>query len=107
MLQILVNRIDLGMTLPEAIAAPRATQRNAATTQAEPGFIALPTTSGLEALGQKFAVTDTSSLDPTIKIPPTIGTANGLEALPDGQWLAASEPTRRGGGSAGVVRTSP
>ena len=28
--QILVNRIDLGMTLPEAIAAPRATQRNTA-----------------------------------------------------------------------------
>ena len=38
-LQILVNRIDLGMTLPEAIAAPRATQRNTAAPQAEPAFI--------------------------------------------------------------------
>ena len=37
-LQILVNRIDLGMTLPEAIAAPRATQRNTAAVQAEPAF---------------------------------------------------------------------
>jgi gamma-glutamyltranspeptidase/glutathione hydrolase len=102
-LGILVNRVDFGMTLPDAIAAPRASQRNSATTQAEPDFIALPTTPGLEALGQKFAVTDTSSLDPTIKIPPTIGVATGLEALGRGQWLAAAEPTRRGGGSAGVV----
>ena len=38
-LQILVNEIDFGMTLPEAIAAPRASQRNLATVQAEPGFI--------------------------------------------------------------------
>ena len=41
-LQILLNRIDFGMTLPEAIAAPRASQRNAPTTQAEPAFIASP-----------------------------------------------------------------
>ncbi len=39
-LQILLNRIDLGMTLPEAVAAPRASQRNAAATPAEPEFIA-------------------------------------------------------------------
>jgi gamma-glutamyltranspeptidase/glutathione hydrolase len=95
------------MTLPDAIAAPRASQRNSATTQAEPDFIALPTTPGLEALGQKVAITDTSGLDPSIKIPPTIGVASGLEALGGGQWLAAAEPTRRGGGSAGVVRVQP
>ena len=106
-LGILVNRIDFGMTLPDALAAPRASQRNSATTQAEPDFIALPTTPGLQALGQAFAVTDTSGLDPSIKIPPTIGVASGLEALPGGEWLAAAEPTRRGGGSAGVVRPSP
>jgi gamma-glutamyltranspeptidase/glutathione hydrolase len=102
-LQILVNRLDFGMTLPEAIAAPRASQRNSPTTQAEPDFIAQPTTPGLQALGQTFAISDTSPLDPTIKIPPTIGVATGLEALGRGQWLAAAEPTRRGGGSAGVV----
>lgn len=38
-LQILVNRLDLGMTLPEAIAAPRASQRNTGTTEAEPEFL--------------------------------------------------------------------
>ena len=102
-LQILVNRVDLGMTLPEAIAAPRASQRNSATTQAEPAFIALPTTPGLEKLGQSFAISDTSPLDPSIKIPPTIGAASGLEFLGHGDVLAAGETVRRGGSAAGVV----
>src|SRR5881394_4679557 len=35
-LQILVNRLDFGMTLPDAIAAPRASQRDSVTTEAEP-----------------------------------------------------------------------
>ena len=102
-LGILVNRIDLGMSLPQAIAAPRASQRNSATTQAEPAFIAQSTTPGLEALGQSFAVSNTSPLDPTITIPPTIGTATGLEFLPRHRILAAAEPSRRGGGAAGVL----
>ena len=101
--QILLNRIDLGMSLPEAIAAPRASQRNAATTQVEPAFLTLPTTPGLQALGHTFAIRDTSGLDPTIRISPDIGVASGLEFLPNGQVLAAGEPTRRGGSSAGVV----
>ena len=67
----------------------------AATTQAEPAFIAQPTTPGLEALGQSFAVSTTSPLDPTITIPPTIGTATGLR-VPD----APSDPRRRRAGSA-------
>lgn len=102
-LQILVSRIDRGVSLPDAIAAPRASQRNSANSQAEPEFLALPTTPGLQALGQKFIVLDTSPLDPTIKIAPTIGVASGLEFLPHGEVLAAGEPVRRGGSSAGVV----
>jgi gamma-glutamyltranspeptidase/glutathione hydrolase len=102
-LQILVNRIDFGMSLPAAIAAPRASQRNSAVTQAEPDFIAGPATPGLEALGQSFQIVDTSPLDPSIKISPLIGAASGLEFLPGGRVLAAAEPVRRGGGSAGVV----
>lgn len=85
-LQVLVNRLDLGMTLPEAIAAPRATQRNTASVQAEPTF---PRTD-LEALGHTFADN------------PEIGAATGIELTPDG-FVAAAEPVRRGGGSAGVV----
>jgi gamma-glutamyltranspeptidase / glutathione hydrolase len=105
-LQILVDRIDLGMSLPAAIAAPRASQRNSAVTQAEPEFIAEPSTPGLEALGQSFAIVDTSPLDPTIKISPAIGAAAGLEFYPGGVTLAAAEPVRRGGGSAGVLYPS-
>lgn len=103
-LQILTERIDLGMSLPAAIAAPRASQRNSATTTAEPAFIALPTTPGLQQLGQSFVVSDTSPLNPAIKIAPTIGVATGLELLGDGRVLAAGEPSRRGGSAAGVVR---
>jgi gamma-glutamyltranspeptidase/glutathione hydrolase len=103
-LQILSERIDLGMSLPNAIAAPRASQRNSPTTTAEPDFIALPTTPGLEALGQSFAISNTSPLNPSIQIPPTIGVATGLELLRDGAVLAAGEPSRRGGSDAGVVQ---
>jgi gamma-glutamyltranspeptidase/glutathione hydrolase len=86
------------------MAAPRVSQRNSATTQAEPAFLAQPTTPALEQLGQSFAVSDTSPLNPDIKIPPTIGVASGLELFRGGRLEAAAEPTRRGGGSAGVVR---
>ena len=105
-LQILVNRIDFGMSLPHAIAAPRASQRNAPKTQAEPDFLAEPTTAGLQALGQTFYVNSTSPLDPSIQIPPTIGIAAGLEFLPHGQILAAGEPVRAGGTSAAVIHPS-
>ncbi|MQY10444.1 Glutathione hydrolase proenzyme [Streptomyces sp. RB5] len=90
-LQILTGRLDRGMSLPEAIAAPRASQRNTALTQAEPGFA--PEQGALEALGHGFGAT------------PEIGAATGIERLPDGRWLAAAEPVRRGGGSAAVVHT--
>jgi gamma-glutamyltranspeptidase / glutathione hydrolase len=105
-LEILMNKIDLGMKLPDAIAAPRASQRNSATTQAEPAFLALPTTPGLEALGQAFAISDTSPLNPSIKIAPTISVATGLQLLGHGKVLAAGEPVRRGGSAAGVVSPS-
>jgi gamma-glutamyltranspeptidase/glutathione hydrolase len=97
-LQILVNRLDLGMNLEQAIAAPRASQRNAAATQAEPAFLNLPEIPGLEALGEKFTLVPPSGT-PT----PEIGAATGLEFLPDGAVEAAAEPARRGGGAAAVV----
>lgn len=97
-LQILVNRLDLGMNLEQAIAAPRASQRNAASTQAEPAFLNLPQIPGLEALGETFTLAPPSGT-PT----PEIGAATGLEFLPDGAVEAAAEPARRGGGAAAVV----
>jgi gamma-glutamyltranspeptidase/glutathione hydrolase len=87
-LQILLDRLDLGMTLPQAIADPRASQRNAVNTGAEPAFLASPVRAALEARGHHFV--DAGE----------IGAATGIEFLPAGGVLAAAEPVRRGGGSA-------
>jgi gamma-glutamyltranspeptidase/glutathione hydrolase len=92
-LQILVDRLDLGATLPEAIAAPRATQRNTAATLAEAAFLSSP-----EA--QALATVYSHVLSPTGEI----GAATGIEFLDGGSLLAAAEPQRRGGGSAAVVK---
>jgi gamma-glutamyltranspeptidase/glutathione hydrolase len=89
-LQILINRIDLGMTLPQALAAPRATQRNTAAVVAEPAFIAGPGVA-LGGLGHTFT--------PMAEI----GAATAIEFLPHGELLACAEPVRRGTGSAGTV----
>jgi gamma-glutamyltranspeptidase/glutathione hydrolase len=92
-LQVLLERIDLGATLPEAIARPRASQRNAAMTQAEPAFIS-------SAEGQTLAGQFGHAFTPT----PELGAVTGLELLKGNRVLAAAEPVRRGGGSAAVVR---
>jgi gamma-glutamyltranspeptidase / glutathione hydrolase len=91
--QILLDRIDLGSTLPEAIAAPRAVERNTASSTAEPAFIDSPEGQALASrYGHSFASTA------------EIGAVTGLEFLEGDQVLAAAEPVRRGGGSAAVVR---
>jgi len=92
-LQMLVDRLDLGLTLPQAIADPRASQRNTATTSAEQAFLDSDEADALKERGHVFA-------DPP---PPEIGAANGIEFLGNGGFLAAAEPVRRGGGSAMVV----
>ncbi|MGI5246003.1 gamma-glutamyltransferase [Dactylosporangium sp. CA-139066] len=91
-LQILVNRLDLGMTLPEALAAPRASQRNTASVTAEPAFISSPEGQALAGLHHTFT--------PMAEI----GAATAIEFLPHGRLLACAEPVRRGSGSAGTVR---
>ncbi|MGH3330678.1 MAG: gamma-glutamyltransferase, partial [Nocardioidaceae bacterium] len=99
--QMLFNRVDRGMTLPEAIAAPRASQRNTAAVIAEPEFIdrygAELTSYGhkLQKSGDAF----TSAAE--------IGAATAIEFGEDGMLTAVSEPRRRGGGSALVVSPAP
>ncbi len=95
-LQILVDRLDLQTPLPQAIAAPRATQRNGPATSAEPGFISSPEGQALAGAPYGHRLTAIT--------PPEIGAATGIEFLRRGRVLAAAEPTRRGGGSAMVVR---
>jgi gamma-glutamyltranspeptidase / glutathione hydrolase len=93
--QVLVDRIDLRSSLPQAIAAPRAVQRNGATSTAEPAFIASPEGQALRSqYGHAFA-------DPP---PSEIGAVTALEFQRRNRVLAAAEPVRRGGGSAAVVR---
>ena len=95
-LQMLFNRIDRGMSLPRAIAAPRATQRNTETDLAEPAFLRRYG-AGLEALGHDVEryVDSAGSTE--------IGAATGIEFGPHKRLTAVAEPKRRGGGSAAVV----
>ena len=90
-MQTLLNQIDFGMTLPEAIEAPRANQPNATSTNAEEGFTDRYG-SALTARGESFTAKD------------YIGIAAGVRLLPRGRMQAATESWRGGGGSAMVVR---
>jgi gamma-glutamyltranspeptidase/glutathione hydrolase len=99
-LQILINHIDFGMSLPEAIAAPRASQRNAPLTQAEAAFMSSPVKDTLTTqYGEQFA-TVTGAVLP---LNSWIGNATGIQYLGHGQYQAAAEPVRNRGGSALVV----
>jgi gamma-glutamyltranspeptidase/glutathione hydrolase len=92
-LQILINHLDLGMSIEEALAAPRVSQRNSmdATSTAEPLFTASDEAAALQALGHMFMGMD------------LIGAATALKFNDDGTVTAAAEPVRRNGGSAMVV----
>ncbi|MFJ8535394.1 gamma-glutamyltransferase [Streptomyces sp. NPDC093591] len=94
-LQTLTGFLDRGLPLVDAIAAPRASQRNQTTTEVEPGLWNSPLKAQLEAIGHGFRQNA------------EIGAATGVQRLPNGQWLAAAEKVRRGGGSAMVVRPAP
>jgi gamma-glutamyltranspeptidase / glutathione hydrolase len=91
--QILLDRLALGASLPDAIAAPRVSQRNAETSQAEQAFIDSPEGQALAGVyGQAFETPDD----------PGIGAATGIDFGRHGRVLAAAEPVRRGSGSAAV-----
>ncbi|MEO0408696.1 MAG: gamma-glutamyltransferase [Cyanobacteria bacterium P01_A01_bin.135] len=93
-LGIAVNVIDFGLPLPEAIAAPRVSQRNGTATQVDGGFERSPLGQALTALGHRLEPRD------------EIGAATGITVFPDGTMGGAAEPQRRGGGSAGTVAES-
>ncbi|HET7386280.1 MAG TPA: gamma-glutamyltransferase [Nocardioidaceae bacterium] len=99
-LQILLNHIDFGMSLEHAIKAPRVGNFNTPESFAEQAFLDTSVAQRLQDdYGQKLtAVTGPTQLDKEI------GAATGVQLLPDRRFLAAAEPTRRGGGSALVVR---
>jgi gamma-glutamyltranspeptidase / glutathione hydrolase len=86
------NRMDFAMSLADAIAAPRISQRNDGVTQVDSGFEKMDVGKGLIALGHV--------LEPVSEI----GAATGISIAPDGRITAAAEPVRRGGGSAMTVK---
>jgi gamma-glutamyltranspeptidase/glutathione hydrolase len=96
-LQMLTNRIDRGMSMADALAAPRAAQRNTPTVTAEPAFI--------EAYGPQLEAYG-HVLEPSgdaFSSAAEIGAATAIEIGPDGLLTAVAEPERRGGGAALVV----
>jgi gamma-glutamyltranspeptidase/glutathione hydrolase len=97
-LQILIEYLDRGRTLPEAIAAPRVSQRNSDPGDTEPAFLAGPEAAELQALGEQFRPAPVMP-----PLPSEIGAATGIAFLGGGVLQAAAEPVRRGGGSALVV----
>jgi gamma-glutamyltranspeptidase / glutathione hydrolase len=102
-LQILFNHIDLGMSLPRALWAPRAAQRDTTTTSAEAKFYNSPLAAKLTSkYGESFTLL-TGPLDPLLTY---IGDATALQALPGGRYQAIAEKVRESGGSALVVHPS-
>ena len=91
-LQVLLERLDLGESLPEAVATPRASQRNTPATAAEPDF-----------RRDEEAALRAQHGHPEFTTSNEIGAVTGIEFLDRRRFVAAAEPTRRGGGSAMVV----
>lgn len=91
-LQTLLNVLDFGLPIDQALAAPRLSQRNTTTTNVDGGFERTPEAQALAALGHRWA--------PSAEI----GALTAIAFNPDGSVTAAAEPTRRGGGSAAVER---
>ncbi len=94
-LQTMVNYLDLGMTMDQAIEAPRISERNIEESTVEPGFAGTDNAKALEAMGHKFS-----------QRAEEIGAANALVFNPDGTVTAVSEARRLGGGTALVQRSA-
>ncbi len=90
--QVLLGHLDRGLPLVEAIAAPRLSSRNGASSQAEPPIFTGPDGAALTTMGLVLSAT------------PEIGAATAVRLLQGGRFEAAAETTRRGGGSAMVVK---
>ena len=92
-LQTIVNHVDFGMPMDQALDAPRISQRNALDTSVEPGFADTAQARALSGFGQRWE-------SPAEEI----GAANALVFNPDGTVTAVSEGKRHGVGTALVQR---
>ncbi|MYM21712.1 gamma-glutamyltransferase [Duganella sp. FT135W] len=94
-LQTIFNYVDLGMSMPDAVNAPRLSERNGMATDVEPNFTGSAQAQALEKAGQHWS-----------KTPEEIGAANALVFNPDGTVTAVSEGHRHGVGSARVQKSA-
>jgi gamma-glutamyltranspeptidase/glutathione hydrolase len=102
--QIILNHVDFGMSLPAALAAPRVSQRNSATSLAEPDFYNSALAGQLTSeFGEQF----TLATGPILPLDNYPGDATALQVLGPDHYEAIAEPVRLGGGSALVVDPSP
>ncbi|MGH3205827.1 MAG: gamma-glutamyltransferase, partial [Streptosporangiaceae bacterium] len=102
-LQIIMNHVDFGMLLPAALAAPRVSQTNSATSLAEPAFYNSALAGQLTSqFGEKF----TLATGPILPLDNYPGDATALQILGHGLVESIAEPVRLGGGSALVVHPS-
>src|SRR6266487_3152110 len=103
-LQIILNHVDFGMSLPAALAAPRVSQRNAPTSLAEPDFYNSALAAQLTSqYGEKF----TLATGPILPLDNYPGDATALQVLGNNRYEAIAEPVRLYGGSALVVNPAP
>ena len=102
-LQIILNHVDFGMSLPAALAAPRVSQTNSPTSLAEPAFYHSAVARQLtREFGEKF----TLATGPILPLDHYPGDATGTQILRHELFQAVAEPVRLGGGSALVVNPS-
>jgi gamma-glutamyltranspeptidase / glutathione hydrolase len=99
-LQIIVNHVDFGMPLPDALAAPRVSQRNTPTSLAEPDFY---NSALAQQLISQFGEQFTLATGPILPLDHYPGDATGIQFLGHGVAEAVAEPVRLYGGSALVV----
>lgn len=103
-LQIIMNHVDFGMSLPDALAAPRVSQRNSATSLAEPDFY---NSALAQQLASQFGEKFTLATGPILPLDNYPGDATALQVLGHDRFEAIAEPVRLFGGSALVVHPSP
>ena len=101
--QIIMNHVDFGMSLPDALAAPRVAQTNSATSLAEPDFY---NSALAQQLTRQFGEKFTLATGPILPLDNYPGDATALQILGHGLLEAIAEPVRLGGGSALVVHPS-
>jgi len=81
-LQIILNHVDFGMSLPAALAAPRVSQRNSSTSLAEPAFYNSAVAKQLTSqFGEQFSL----ATGPILPLDYYPGDATGLAFLGNGR----------------------